>query len=244
MAYNIINLLKSKSFAEPAKISFEDVFFNRKNILTTFLNSYSYSKARKDYDLFRQLDYILYDGTFIVIFINIFLRKSVRRRSFDMTSLAPKLFKHCTKENRSVFLIGAKQTAIEKAVVHLETAYPGINIVGFRGGYFESKQSRSNTIEKIVNLSPDFLIVGMGTPLQEQFLVEVKNNGWNGIGFTCGGFLHQTSNSLHYYPKTINKLHLRWLFRLYDEPKLILRFIKSYSIFPFFFIKDYIKHKK
>ena len=35
----------------------------------------------------------------------------------------------------------------------------------------------------------------MGTVVQEDFLFKAKQAGYNGIGFTCGGFIHQTSKS-------------------------------------------------
>lgn len=33
----------------------------------------------------------------------------------------------------------------------------------------------------------------MGILAQENFLLKVKQAGFEGIGFTCGGFIHQTA---------------------------------------------------
>jgi N-acetylglucosaminyldiphosphoundecaprenol N-acetyl-beta-D-mannosaminyltransferase len=68
----------------------------------------------------------------------------------------------------------------------------------------------------------------MGTPLQEEFLLEVHLKSETIIGFTCGGFIHQTAKGINYYPKWINKFNLRWLFRIFDEPKLFERYFVKY----------------
>ena len=41
--------------------------------------------------------------------------------------------------------------------------------------------------------------------MQENFLLKVKNAGYQGVGFTCGGFIHQTSkNEIDYYPAWVD----------------------------------------
>jgi N-acetylglucosaminyldiphosphoundecaprenol N-acetyl-beta-D-mannosaminyltransferase len=97
---------------------------------------------------------------------------------------------------------------------------------------------------EIVKLDPDFLVIGMGTPLQESFLSNIKSLGWGGVGFTCGGFIHQTASGLNYYPKWINKLNLRWLYRIWDEPRLLTRYLIQYPRFVVLFIYDLISARR
>lgn len=81
----------------------------------------------------------------------------------------------------------------------------------------------------------------MGTPAQDIFLKELNEIGWDGIAFTCGGFIHQVaSGKLNYYPEIINKLNLRWLYRIYDEPKLFKRFFCYYPLSMLLFLYDYL----
>lgn len=120
----------------------------------------------------------------------------------------------------------------------LSAAYPNLSIAGLRNGFFSSGEERQAAIQRILELNPDYLIVGMGTPLQEKFLVEVKEMGWRGIGFTCGGFIHQTAKGLNYYPRWMDWLHLRWLFRIWDEPKLLSRYLLQYPRFVGLFMYD------
>ena len=72
----------------------------------------------------------------------------------------------------------------------------------------------------------------MGVPLQERFLLQLTDAGWNGVGITCGGFLDQLSQGVQYYPGWINSLNLRWAYRLMREPgRLWRRYLLDYPKF-------------
>ena len=75
---------------------------------------------------------------------------------------------------------------------------------------------------------PNIVIAGMGSPLQEHFLISLRKKGWGGLGFTCGAFIKQTAKNINYYPKVFDKFHFRWLYRLFDEPKLFGRYFFEY----------------
>jgi N-acetylglucosaminyldiphosphoundecaprenol N-acetyl-beta-D-mannosaminyltransferase len=209
--------------------------------LYTFINSYSYLRIRESNFANFSFDGYFYDGIIMKMFINLFLNKSISRISFDMTSLAPIIFKDSIKKNKNIYFIGSTEIEINGFIKTIKSNYADLDIVGYRHGYF-SDHEREESLNKINNINPDIVIVGMGSPLQENFLLDLKKTGWEGIGFTCGGFIHQTSKGLLYYPAWIDKTNLRWLYRLYDEPKLIKRFLGSYFIFPFIFIWDFCRY--
>jgi N-acetylglucosaminyldiphosphoundecaprenol N-acetyl-beta-D-mannosaminyltransferase len=79
--------------------------------------------------------------------------------------------------------------------------------------------------------------------IQEEFLAKVKENGFEGIGFTCGGFIHQTAKvgSVPYYPNWVNALNIRFLYRIVYEKHTRKRYLKAAIIFPIIFTKDRIK---
>ena len=89
------------------------------NILTnkginTFVNPHSYLLLRKSNDL-SYIDKIYVDGILLVKLFSIFGIK-VKRRSFDMTSLAPKVFRECIEKNKTIYFIGSKKNDIIKFV--------------------------------------------------------------------------------------------------------------------------------
>ena len=87
-----------------------------------------------------------------------------------------------------------------------------------------------------------FVICGMGTPHQESFGLLLKNaKGSIKQIYTCGGFLHQSSESIEYYPKWINRLNLRWLYRAIKEDYVLKRLLVQYPQFLFVALFDFLK---
>ncbi len=204
--------------------------------LNSFFNPFSYFFIRRKLDV---IDNWFVDGQFSVVCLRS-LGFNVTRTSFDMTSIAPFVFDYCVRAKKKVALVGAKENEINKAVAFLKDAFPGLNVVFFRNGYFSSDDELEETFLEIARLDPDFVVCGMGAGKQEEFLFRLRRNGWKGTGYTCGGFFHQTASSgLAYYPKWADKYHLRWLYRMIDEPKLVVRYMKYYPFFPFVLLFDF-----
>lgn len=219
--------------------------FNNQSKIYTFLNPVSYIIARKNINLYRQFDGIFIDGSILALFVQIFYKKRINRISFDMTSLAPILFHFAENKEKSIYIIGGTEEEIIKASECIKKKYTNLNIVKVRSGYFESTLIKESVIAEIVNLSPDFVIVGMGANLQEEFLLDLKINDFKGIGFTCGGFISQiankyTTNTITYYPYLINFFNIRFIYRIYKEKHTRKRYLKAMFIFPYLFIKDFL----
>lgn len=199
-----------------------------KPTLITFINLHSLHLLERETEIVNKLDFMFIDG----ILLKWFLEKSksikLNRVSFDMTSLARHLFDFAIKLKKTIYIIGGTKNEIEIAIENILAQYQNLDIVGFHSGYFKNRTEEYNTILEIVSKSPQIIIVGMGTPRQEHFLISLQKEGWSGLGFTCGAFIKQTAKSLEYYPKVFNKFHLRWLYRLFDEPKLFKRYFFEY----------------
>ena len=205
----------------------------QKGSIYTFLNPVSYLDAIKHKGLFTQYDGIFADGGLLVKAVKFFYGKTIQRRSFDMTSLAPLLFDYAQDNGKSIAIVASKQESIEQAVKILIAKYPKLSILYFRNGYFNTNEEKMATVHKIVLLEPDFLIVGMGIVKQEDFLLKVKDAGYLGVGFTCGGFIHQIAkDKAEYYPEWIDKHGLRFIYRMYKEPHTRYRYFKTAFVFP------------
>lgn len=211
----------------------------------TFLNPYSYLIIRRiKKGTLEDFDGIYIDGIALVTLLRL-LKIKLERKSFDMTTLGREILSNIANTGKTVYFIGAKDGVVERAIQEFKKIYPDLNVVGFRHGYFDSAKDITREITKILIANPDYLIVGMGTPFQENFLAKVKKAGWKGIAFTCGGFLHQTAKKgTIYYPKLINTLNLRWFYRIIDEPKLLKRYAIEYPVFLVYFLIDVLKTKR
>lgn len=221
-------------------VSIKDVFA-RAGKVYTFLNPVSYLSALDNKELFVRFDGIFADGSILVAAIKLVYGKDVTRRSFDMTSLAPDLLSYAETHGKSVYIVASRQEQVEKAVGIFKERYPKLLVVGYRNGYFASEKEQDEEVRHIVEVNPDFLIVGMGALMQEKFLLKVKNAGYLGIGFTCGGFIHQTSkNEIDYYPAWVDKTNLRFVYRMWKEPHTRKRYVMAGLLFPARFIAEKI----
>lgn len=205
----------------------------------TFLNPVSYLTALDHRNVFSRFDGIFADGSILVSAVRILYGRSVTRRSFDMTSLAPELFSFAEKHKKTIYIVASQQEQVEQAIRIFRQKWPELHFAGYRNGYFNSEKEIEKEAEKIVNLQPDFLIAGMGILVQETFLLKIREAGFQGIGFTCGGFIHQTAkNEIDYYPDWADRMNLRFLYRMYKEKHTRKRYLQAALLFPSRFIHE------
>ena len=238
--------MNNKDFVDAIVRSAEhypDATFSEKGRIHTCVNPYSYHLARNNSNLYNDMDGLFVDGILMVKLISWFWGHKIPRLSFDMTGMAPDLFKRLNNNDESIYFVGARQEEIEETVKQIHANFPNMNIKGYRNGYFQNEKERRDTIHHILETNPDFTIIGMGMALQENFAIDLKKAGYRGIAFTCGGFLHQTANGINYYPDWINRYNLRAFYRLYKEKGLFKRLYYILIEFPVLFALDTLKTK-
>ena len=98
-------------------ISTEDFLLNeifeRQGQIYTFLNPVSYLFALENKELFGRFDGIFADGSILVLAIRLLYGKRVTRRSFDMTSIVPKLLDYAVENDKTIYIVASKQVATE-----------------------------------------------------------------------------------------------------------------------------------
>ena len=110
----------------------------------------------------------------------------------------------------------------------------GLSVVLAASGYFTGQEQRRAALRAIAACRADLVVCGMGTGLQERFLLDLAEMGWAGLGLTCGGYLDQVvaGGGVRYYPDLVEKLHLRAAYRMLREPaRLVPRYTRDYLPF-------------
>lgn len=216
----------------------DKIDFNEKSISVCYINVYNYRILRLNPHIVNQIDYFTLDGILLVLILRIFSKKKINRLSPDFSSYFKDLFCYLDLNKKRVFFVGATHEEMRNFVKKIESIFPNIQIVGYLDGYTLNPQS---AFEDIMAKKSDVLIVGMGTPNQEEFMMKIKSFGYEGASFACGAFFSQTAaKGLQYYPKAVSFLHLRWVYRIYREPKLVWRYLIDYPIGLFYILKDLI----
>ncbi len=214
--------------------------------IVNFSNVAKVVKARKDPYLNKILwsgDFALADGKPLVKFGK-WLGMNIPER-VNGTNLMMDLFKLSQEEKYRVFLFGAKQEILERCVTNIMDIYPGINICGYRNGYFK-KNEIMDVVDTINSAKPDILFIGMGTPQKEIFAYEQKNNLKVPIVQGVGGSFDVVAGLVERAPVWMQNWGLEWFFRVIQEPRrMFWRYfstnIKFILIFVYYFFKRHTK---
>lgn len=149
--------------------------------------------------------------------------KSVAERVAGI-DLMHELLARSERKGYRVFLLGADQATIVEAVDKLRTRYPGIQLAGYRNGYFGSEQD-SEVIEQIRQTKPDLLFVGRSLLTQEPWIAQYKEQLEVPVMMGVGGSFDVIAGKLKRAPMIFQKLQLEWFYRLLQEPKRLGRML-------------------
>jgi N-acetylglucosaminyldiphosphoundecaprenol N-acetyl-beta-D-mannosaminyltransferase len=199
-----------------------------KNNLITFVNTFSYYRLLDSGFPVNRLDSILVDGILQVKLHNIFHKGKINRASFDFSSIAKDCFEYAQKNHLKIALIGAKPEEITNAVKNLCKKYNGLRIVHSRDGYLRSEEEKRELCAILETRDPDIVVLGMGTPEQEECALYLSEQGLSCPIITCGGFLTQTAKNPDYYRPFVKKFNLRWLQRAVEFKHIRKRLFIDY----------------
>ena len=205
---------------------------DKQAFIVTFVNPHACFVQGKhdDYtELLEAFDRVACDGIGMILACRIAGLRYIEREAFDLTSMAPPVLDWAARNGKKVVLVGGREGIAGKAAAILQDMVPKLQIEACFSGYGNGPGAAMEYARK---WQTDVVICGMGAPLQERFLVRLAATGWYGAGFTCGGFLEQTAQGGAYFPDWIDRLNLRFLYRLVREPRrLWRRYLVEYQVF-------------
>lgn len=126
---------------------------------------------------------------------------------------------------KTFYLIGAKQSVIDETVIKLKAEFKGINIVGYRNGYIKTDEEKAAVIADIVAKKPDVVFVAMGSPKQELLMEEMLSQH-KAIYQGLGGSFDVYTGHVKRAPQWWIDHHVEWLYRLINQPQRIKRQVK------------------
>lgn len=195
----------------------------------TFLNPYSFLKIYQSNLDLNKFDKVCIDGIGLKLFLDLVYRGiNIERLSFDFTSVANLVFDRGAKESEKGFILGSDHSSNSIFLKKITSMFPGICLEG-RSGYFDDSADLESSLSELASSDYDFIVIGMGAVKQEEAAISLMNYGFKGRIYTCGGFIHQTAlGGGKYYPIWIDKLNLRFAYRMFKEPTTIQRYLVDY----------------
>ncbi len=133
------------------------------------------------------------------------------------------LSKAASKKYR-IYMLGGAPGIVDKAKESAERCYPGIQIVGTRHGFF-TKQDEEEIVNDIIKHEPDILLVALGVPRQEKWLMDYMDQIKAPVAIGVGGTFDVMAGVVRRAPVWMQNAKLEWSYRLLREPKRAIRML-------------------
>lgn len=201
---------------------------------------YLFHKYKKFRDFYLLSDITHIDGMSLV-FLGKFCSQPIKtEHRITYLDWVDILFERLHNENKKVFYLGSKPGIAAKAAKILHDRYPNVNIE-VNDGYFDVHgQENEEVISKINKFDPDVLMIGMGMPRQEYWVMDNYHKINAKAILTSGACFDYIAGETKTPPRFLGSLGLEWLYRLLSEPK---RLWKRYLLEPLELVWLLIKNK-
>ncbi len=139
-------------------------------------------------------------------------------------SLMGEIFKISVLNGYQHYFYGSTDETLEKLHSALNEAYPGIQIAGMYSPPFRpmSEEEDKAVVDKINEVNPDFIWVGLGAPKQEKWMA-VHQGKVKGLMVGVGAGFDYYAGNIERAPEWMQKRNLEWVYRLIQDPKRLFR---------------------
>lgn len=115
---------------------------------------------------------------------------------------------------KRLFVFGATEESNAGAIQKLEVMLPHWTTAGLNG-YVQDETA----VAQITAFKPDLVLIGLGMPQQEHFLIDNLSQLPDAIYATVGGAIDYLSGTTRLAPRWMGRFGLEWVWRLLNQPR-------------------------
>lgn len=231
--YSLLDIKINKCSKSELHYAIKDLINSKTKSVISFINPeilYSSYKNKILKSYFNEVStYNLIDGVGIIL-VNLLKGKYLGPRNTG-TDFMLEIAELCVSNRKSIFYLGSEEEINLKAIEFFQNKFPDLKIAGVHNGYFKNEK---NIIKKINNSRSDVLVVCLGHPKQEYFIlnnIELLNVK---LIFGNGGALDYYGGKVIRAPFVLRYLGMEWFWRLFQDPTK-RRLKRQFKLIPFFF---------
>lgn len=194
---------------------------DKKKSLVVAINPEKLMKAKEDprlKALLNRAEFQIPDGIGVIIASK--LKKGSISSRITGIDMMDRIVREAARTGRAVFLYGAKPGVADKAAQQLKQTYPDLIVAGTQDGY---ESDTSKVLETINKAKPDILFVAMGSPKQEQWIEQHRDNLYPMLYQGVGGSFDVLAGNVKRAPAAFQRMGAEWLYRLLKEPSRLKR---------------------
>ena len=145
----------------------------------------------------------------------------------------PRLTAEAARRGWRVFHLGSEPGVAERGADILRRRFPGLQIATAHGYFDADPEGEENRklLERINAYGPNVLVVGMGMPRQEHWILDNIDRIEADVILHAGAYMDFVAGAAPTPPRWMGPLFLEWLYRLYNEPRRLWR---RYLLEPWF----------
>jgi len=192
---------------------------------------YLYHRDPKMRAFFAKAQVVHIDGMSLVYWARVLGYPVTKQHRVTYVDWVHPLMAMAAAEGWRVFYLGGKPGVAARAAEKLRQQYPGL-VLETRHGYFTPEENDA-VLEEIARFQPHVLMVGMGMPRQEHWVLDnLERISANAI-LTAGACFDYVAGVIPTPPRWMGRMGLEWLYRLWSEPR---RLARRYLLEPWFLV--------
>lgn len=194
---------------------------------------YLFHRDKRFREFYEYADLVHADGAGIVLLSALSRTRLGREHRTTYVDWMPDLIAMAAAERWRIFYVGSKPGVAEQGASKLREQYPDLQISTAHGYFDNHRNSAENQalLRRIRSYRPELLLVGMGMPRQERWIMENLADLECRVVFQAGAAMDYIAGAVATPPRWTGRLGLEWLFRLMIEPR---RLASRYLIEPWY----------
>ncbi len=185
------------------------------------------------------MDYVFPDGAPIAWSIN-GAANTEKAEQITARELTVHICEGAARQGIPVYFYGSTSEVIRDLAHTLQRKFPKLKIAGYEASTFRplTEQEDRALIDRINESGARIVFVGLGCPLQEQF-VSKHRTSINAVQLCVGSAFMVLAGHLRTPPKWIQRIGLEWMFRLIQEPRrLWRRYLRTNATFLWMLLRN------
>ena len=198
---------------------------------------YLYQRDAKMRMFYERADIIHIDGMPLIYWAQLLGYPVTREQRVTYVDLIHPLLAMATCKGWRIFYLGGKPGVAARAAECLRSQYPSL-MIATHHGYFRPDQNDA-VLGTITSFQPHILIVGMGMPRQEHWVLHNLDRIRTNAISTVGAGFDYIAGEIQTPPRWMGRIGLEWLYRLMSEPRRLGHryLVEPWSLLPLM-IKD------
>ncbi|SDM68031.1 WecB/TagA/CpsF family glycosyltransferase [Siphonobacter aquaeclarae] len=211
-------------------VSLDDLLKTLKKGVVVTPNVDHLVKLQRDpefYEAYSQAEWVICDSNILNLSSRLFLGTSFKEVIPGSSFLPAYYTYHKDNEAVKIFLLGAAEGVAAEAMKRINAKTGREIVVGAMSpsfGFEKKDEECARIIETVNRSGANVLVIGVGAPKQEKWLLKYKSQlpGID-IFMALGATIDFEAGNIKRAPEWIQRLHIEWLYRIAQEPERLWR---------------------